>query len=303
MNPVRIGCVKYLNTLPLIEGLRAWEAAGGCQLVMSAPSGLIGMLERGEVDVALASVVDAAGPHGHIAHGHRAHSEKERGVVLLPVGMIGSDGPTMTVRVFSTRPFAEVEEIAVDADSHTSVALLRVIMWRKFGMRVKTRAVLMEERHQGNEASGQRGGEAAVLLIGDKVVTDAPDAKRYPYTMDLGEAWKELTGLPFVYAVWMCRGGDEGSMAVRAAAAMLDRSRRHNATRLDWIVEMRAEEKGWAKERAAEYLGRSLTYAVGEAEREAVEKFIRWSRELGLCDGSVRWAGSAACGSPKAAAC
>ena len=57
MDTVRIGCVKYQNTLPLIEGLGMWR---GCELVTSAPSGLIGMLRRGEVDVALASVVDGA---------------------------------------------------------------------------------------------------------------------------------------------------------------------------------------------------------------------------------------------------
>ena len=282
MNPVRIGCVKYLNTLPLIEGLRTWEAAGGCQLVMSAPSGLIGMLKRGEVDVALASVVDAAGSHG---------GEGGGGVVLLPVGMIGSDGPTLTVRVFSRVPFEEVEEVAVDSDSHTSVALMQVVMWRKFGKRVSTRTVLMEEGQRGTGASRHRGGELAVLLIGDKVVTDAPDTTEYPYQMDLGGAWKELTGLPFVYAVWMCRGGEEGTMGVRAAAAMLDRARRHNATRMDWIVAARAAEKRWGEEAAAGYLGRSLKYAVGEAEREAVEKFVRWGSELGLCGGRVVWAG------------
>ena len=302
MNTVRIGCVKYLNTLPLIEGLRTWEASGGCQLMMSAPSGLIGMLERGEVDVALASVVDAAGPHGHIAH-----SEQSKGVVLLPVGMIGSDGPTMTVRVFSTRPFEEVEEVAVDSDSHTSVALLRVIMWRRYGKRVRVRTFEVERgsvgrreeevalsaaEDRGTSPKGEEGGFEAMLLIGDKVVTDAPDGALYPHVMDLGAARKELTGLPFVYAVWMCRAGEEESMAVRAAAAMLDRSRRHNATRLDWIVEMRAEEKGWEKDAAAEYLGRSLKYAVGEAEREAVEKFVRWGSEIGVCGGRVVWSGA-----------
>lgn len=271
MNPVRIGCVKYLNTLPLIEGLRTWS---GCALVSAAPSALIGMLLRNEVDVALASVIDAARGHGVTGGGTSP-------VVLLPVGMIGCNGPTLTVRVFSRTPLESVEEVAVDADSHTSVCLLQVLLWKMYGRRVRV-------REHDFAASPER--PEAMLLIGDKVVTAAPDAQEYRHTLDLGEAWKALTGLPFVYAVWMCRDGEDDTRAVRAAAAMLDRTRRHNATRLDWIVATRAEDKGWKPDRAAEYLGRSLTYAVGEPEREAVEKFIRWSRELGLCDAAVRWA-------------
>ena len=52
------------------------------------------------------------------------------------------------------------------------------------------------------------GRYQSVLLIGDKVVTDAPPEERYPYQMDLGAAWKELTGLPFVYAVWSVPDSD-----------------------------------------------------------------------------------------------
>ena len=55
--------------------------------------------------------------------------------------------------------------------------------------------------------------DTARLLIGDKVVTDAPPTDRYPHQMDLGEAWKDLTGLPFVYAMWMCRGPRTGDQA------------------------------------------------------------------------------------------
>ncbi len=291
MEKVRIGCVKYLNTLPLIEGLGTWR---DCELVASAPSGLIGMLRRGEVDVALASVIDAAGgTQGHMAHGHMAHSEgAEPGVVLLPVGMIGCEGATLTVRVFSRVPIEQITRVAVDTESHTSVVLLQVLMWKKFGTRV-TIEVLSEERHRGIEASRHQGGGTpeALLLIGDKVVTDAPSHAEYPHQMDLGAAWKELTGLPFVYAVWMCRAGEQDSLKVRTAAKMLERSRLHNATRMDWVVGQHAEERGWPRDLAATYVGSLLKYAIGEPEREAVEKFIAWAGEMGLCgSGGVVWA-------------
>jgi chorismate dehydratase len=288
MDPIRIGCVQYLNTLPLIEGLRAWRDA---QVVTAVPSRLIGMLVEGEVDVALASVIDAA----------RAPSQTEAdrgGVTLLPVGMIGCDGPTLTVRVFSRRPIESLEQISVDTDSHTSAVLLRVLMHRLHGRKIRVVDFDAGERGgQRQETAGDRRGTRgggwpdAVLLIGDKVVTDAPPAAEYPHQMDLGEAWKKLTGLPFVYAAWMCRSGEETTEKVRAAAAMLDRARRHNATRLDWIVASRAGEKHWPADLARTYVGEYLHYGVGEAEREGAAKFVRFAAELGLAPGAeLRWA-------------
>ena len=46
--------------------------------------------------------------------------------------------------------------------------------------------------------TGGEGKPQAMLLIGDKVVTASPPATDYPHQLDLGEAWKTLTGLPFV---------------------------------------------------------------------------------------------------------
>jgi chorismate dehydratase len=94
-----------------------------------------------------------------------------------------------------------------------------------------------------------------VLLIGDKVVTDAPPESRYPYQLDLGEAWKKLTGLPFVYAVWMCRGDRVGRRGVRAAAAALDRQRRHNANAAGLDRGEACAEHRWPVELGGKYLG------------------------------------------------
>ncbi len=276
MLPVRIGCVQYLNTLPLVEGLRTWK---DCSLTTAVPSKLFGMLASGEVDVALASVIDAASLGTSASGGAGAPA-----VSLLPVGMIGCDGPTLTVRLFSRTPIESLERVHVDRDSHTSVALLHVLMHRMFHRRITTVEF---------EAHEHVGWPDAVLLIGDKVVTDSPPGgpAGYPHQLDLGAAWKELTGLPFVYAAWMCRAGEEGSRAVSAAAIMLDRARRRNAMRMDWLISKRAGEKNWPADLAATYLGSYLRFAVDEPERQAVEKFLRCAHDLGLCAlPGARWA-------------
>lgn len=302
MDLVRIGCVQYLNALPLIEGLRAWR---GCELVEGVPSRLIGMLLEGEVDVALVSVIDAGdGKDGERrVDGTGVPAEPGKPVArvtMLPVGMIGCDGPTFTVRVFSSVPTGRITRVAVDSDSHTSVALMRIVLKRMYGVDVEVVEFdAGARRHEGMKigascedrtdlpraardslsvGEGASRWHEAMLLIGDKVVTDPPPAARYPYQLDLGAAWKELTGLPFVYAVWMCRAGEEDSPKVRAAAAMLDRSRRHNATRLGWIAATRAGEKRWPRGLAEKYLGEYLRYEVGEPEREAMGRFLEMAR-------------------------
>ncbi len=200
----------------------------------------------------------------------------------------------------------QVTEVAGDTDSHTSVVLCRVLLKRLYG--VNARMVEFDARERVVRGKGRAGGTLApsdtgpagaeldaawprtVLLIGDKVVTDAPPAARYPHQMDLGEAWKELTGLPFVYAVWMCRADRAGDESLLRAAALLDRQRRHNRTRLDWIVSSTAAEHRWAEDLAAKYLGSLLRYDVGEREREAVRAFLAMAHEDGLVkSAAVRW--------------
>lgn len=276
MRPIRIACVRYLNTAPLIHGL---EKLDGCEVIPTVPSRIAGMVQTGEADIGLASVIDAA----------------RSGLALLPVGMIGCDGPTLTVRVFSSVPLDRIVELHADTDSHTSVVLCQLLLKRLFGVRpnlidfdARERMELGGLRTKVEAAEDTQATDLdcawpqTVLLIGDKVVTDAPPASRYPHQLDLGEAWKGLTGLPFVYAMWMCRADRATEQSIVGAAALLDRQRRHNRTRLDWIVSVAAAEHRWPAELAAKYLGSLLRYNVGVPERNAVELFLSMAATDGL---------------------
>lgn len=270
MDPIRVGIVKYLNTTPLVDGL---EKLPQLALVPAAPSRLAGMLRSGEVDLALVSVIDAAGGE---ADGGAGAGE----LSMLSCGMIGCDGPTLTVRVFSAVPPEKVTTLAADTDSHTSIALAQVILKRAYGRSVKVVAFDARERVSRERLgmADQHEWPETLLIIGDKVVTDSPPAVRYPYQLDLGEEWKKLTGLPFVYAAWMCRSMDVADAARRerlgVAAALLDRQLRHNLTRMDRIILEKASVFRWPPDLARKYLGELLRYRVGEREREAVRRFF-----------------------------
>ncbi len=265
----RVGAVAYLNTLPLVEGLAGTEAI---DLRLEPPCDLARLLESREVDVALASLVD--------------YQRSAIPLELVPIGMIGCDGPTLTVRIYSRVPLDAIRTLHADVESHTSACLAQLVVERHAGRCPETRAF---DAHPAIDAAWADGPEA-VLLIGDKVVTGAPPASRYPHQIDLGEAWKARTGLPFVYALWMCRAGE--SPALRTTLALLDRQRRHNATRSGWIAAGAARMHGWPAETTATYLGDLLRFDPTPRHREAIDRCFDEAGRAGLIGERrpTRWA-------------
>jgi chorismate dehydratase len=195
-----IGCVKFLNARPLIDGLIDHD-----QLTVrfDVPSALLTDLESGAIDLALCPVID--------------YQRSEHPLSIVPVGGICCAGQTLTVRVFSRVPLERLIELHADTDSHTSVALAQVVLHHLYD--VRPRVVDFDP--------GQLNGPhpdlpQTLLLIGDKVVTDTPPSDDYPFQLDLGEAWHEWTGLPFMFATWMARRGE----VIDAAAGLLEAQRR-----------------------------------------------------------------------------
>lgn len=282
MKPTRIAAVRYLNTTPLIDGL---EAVAGLEIVPTVPSRIVGLMSGAMgaegADIGLVSAVDVIRPGS--------------GLVALPVGMIGCCGPTLTVRVFSERPLHEVSVLHADTDSHTSVVLASLLLAERSGRTPEVVDFDAREWAPLRGEAGANGWPSAVLLIGDKVATQTPPAVRYPHQLDLGEAWHEMTGLPFVYAVWACRAENAGSPAIEAAAALLDRQRRRNAMRLDVIATEHGRRLGWPDDLARRYLGTLMRYDVTDAARRGLERFAALCAARGLVAGAgVRWSDGAA---------
>lgn len=254
----RLGCVSYLNARPLIEGL---DGGLSPQVRFDVPAGLLHDLETRQVDLALCPVVD--------------YFRAVEPLVIVPVGGIASEGPTLTVRLFSKRPIDRIDVIHADTDSHTSVVLLQVLLHALYGRRPT-----LIDYHARENVAEHRLAESpeAMLLIGDKVVTDSPRAVAYPHQLDLGEAWHDLTGLPFLFAVWMARQGTAlGDLPDRLA-----RQREHNATHIQAIAERHGPAHGWPKDLAHDYLGRILRHTVGERELAAVQRLADMAVPLGL---------------------
>lgn len=271
--PIRLGVVSFVNTLPLIDGL---EGLADVTLDRSVPSRLVDRLLDDVVDVALCSSID--------------YQRAREPLTILPAGVLGCDGPTLTVRLYATRPIESLERVCCDTDSHTSVVLLQIIFRELYGRAPElldydapASARIVRRPSPGGLDRGPLEWPEAMLLIGDKVVTDSPPAVRYPHQLDLGAAWKELTGLPFVFATWLAkRDADEDLL--RTAFAVLDRQRRRNRDLIANMIHRCAVPRGWPADLARSYLGKKLVYEFTDRSLVALDAFFDKAAEHGLID-------------------
>jgi chorismate dehydratase len=185
---------------------------------------------------------------------------------LVPSGAIGCDGHTLTVRLFSCAPIDQIETLACDPESHTSVALARIILAERY-----QRTPEFVDLHK----STGRPGEAR-LLIGDKVICDEPPG--FEHQLDLGFAWKEMTGLPFVFAAWMARDGVD----LRDVPQRLEHAKRDGLAHVDELIQRYALPRGWPAGVALQYLTVYLKYDVGEVERRAMTLFFELAAKHGI---------------------
>jgi len=254
MKPIRVGSVSFLNAKPLIYGL---EGAGDVELSLAVPSQLLAGLRAERLDVALLPVIDY---------------QRLAGLCIVPSGGIGCDGETLTVRIFSKCPVTRIKTLACDTDSHTSVALARVIFAEQYGMR-PTFVDLAREGEQPCDAK---------LLIGDKVVCEEPLG--FEHQLDLGAAWRALTGMPFVFAVWTARRGvDLGDLPMRLEAA-----KRAGLANVGEIVERYAVGRGWPAGLALQYLTVYLKFDIGARQLAAMGRFHELAARHGAIEGAVR---------------
>jgi len=178
----RLGRIGYLNVLPVYHPLEAGIIPHDFEIVTGPPALLNAMMERGELHLSSGSCIEYARRPGRY--------------LLVPDMAIGSNGPVMSVLLLSRIPIEELngKSICVSGESHTSVALLSLLMARQ-GVNARFENALVSARVRGPDPP------VAFLAIGDEALRlrDHPD---YPQRLDLGEAWRAWTGLPFVFGLW-----------------------------------------------------------------------------------------------------
>ncbi len=178
---LKIVMVEYLNTRPFVEALNASPHCAKWHLQFLNPKACGEAFDRGEADVALIPSY--------------TYLSTLKGDLFADFG-IGCNGPVRTVGVFSEQPFVELNEIILDSHSSTSVNLLKMLLSQYWE---KSISLIEESNFEGRLEKNQ-----GVLMIGDKVFENEG---RFEIFTDLGEEWSKFSGLPFLFAVWVCKKG------------------------------------------------------------------------------------------------
>jgi chorismate dehydratase len=236
--PFRVGSVSYLNAVPLTRGLEE-------EVIFATPSKLAELLRRDELDAGLVSVVEVL--------------FTDRYDILDGIA-IASLGEVKSVLLAHRGPLEEASQIFCDTASLTSVELVRVLLAER-GIKPEFKAL---------ESYDFAALPDYALLIGDRAL-DLLLGPHEHQIWDLGEAWSELTKLPFVYAVWALRRGMENA----ALRRQLREARDFGLDTLDSIIRTRTD---YDLDFRQDYLGWHIHFHLGADEKRGLAKFIELLR-------------------------
>jgi chorismate dehydratase len=260
VTPIRIGAVSFLNAKPLYYDL--CEIAPQVRLTMEVPSRLAEQLAAGALDVALIPSVEYL-------------RSANLGYEIIPGFAIAAHGPVRSVKLFSRVPWPQIERLALDAGSRSSQVLARIWLDERHGVRPSE----IDELPIG--VSPLESTADAVLVIGDRAMRVPYDA--FHQVVDLGEAWHALTGLPFVFALWIARGGvDLGDLP-----ELLAQSRARGLANAAGLAYTHGQRLGLDFAACYDYLTRILSYDLGATEIAGLTRFAQLAARLGLAPEGV----------------
>lgn len=242
---VKIGAVSYLNTKPLLYGIEHSDVAADIVLSVAYPSMLAQQLRDGVIDMALLPVAAMPGIPG-------ARIVSDYG--------IASDGNVVSVAIFSQVPMEEITEVFLDYQSRTSVKLAEILLrhyWKK--------EVKLTPAHPGyiDDIKGTKAG----VIIGDRALRHLND---FTWSWDLSAAWKDYTGLDFVFAAWVANKD--------IPQAFMDRFNAANAEGLQQIDKVIAEtDHPWYDLNT--YYRKNICYRLDEQKRKGLERFLEMIQE------------------------
>lgn len=267
MSPIRrprVGHIQFLNCLPLYWGLMRSGALIDVELYKDSPDRLNNALIAGDLDIGPISLVE-----------YLRHADD---LLLLPDMAVGSDGPVLSVNVVSTQPLPDLDgaSVALGSTSRTGVLLAQLVLRERYG-------VVPEFFSCPPDLSEMLLEADAAVLIGDvalRALFEAP--KRGLAVTDLGQAWREWTGLPMVFAVWAVRrdfAADHPGLVKDVHEAFL-RSRDLCLANLDEVASAAARWEPFDAATLASYF-RVLDFSLGRRQVEGLLEFARRAAAVG----------------------
>lgn len=248
---LRLGVVPYMNAKPLIYGLN--QQTNAVELLFEVPSLLPTMLNNDQIDVAIIPSIE------YFRSGDYA---------IIPNISISSCGAVESVKIFSKVPIHNIRVAALDKSSLTSCALTRIILKEQYH--------LSPQYTQWNkEYDISRTDTDAALIIGDNAMKVIDNEY---VTLDLGQAWFEFTGLPFVYAVWVVKR----DRRIPGINKLLKNAKEAGIRSVRKLAATESHRLQLTEQRCLNYLTNSIRYNLGKEEIKGLQTFYQYAMSSGL---------------------
>jgi chorismate dehydratase len=249
---LRVGIVNFLNSKPLAWGFLKGHHADLFAPTYHPPAMVARLLGQGALDIGLIPSVEV---------------QRIPGLKILPDLCVASTREVKSVILVSRGPLEQVKRVALDQNSRTSVALLRILL--------QERGIHPEYLHERPDPERMLSEADAALLIGDPALKVERDKYQ---VIDLAAEWHALTGLPFVFAVWAVRS----SVDVPDLAFYFKSSLRYGLSSVDTLSREAAAELGLDSADVRSYLTENLHYFLRQEELAGLEEFYRRAHAHGL---------------------
>ena len=252
----RVGHIQFLNCLPIYWGLVRSGALLDVELTKDTPDRLNDLLVAGDLDIGPISLVE-----------YLRHADE---LVVLPGLAVGSDGPVLSVNLVTQRPPAELTRVALGSTSRTSVLLARMWLEQVHGVRPEYFVCPPDLTAMLLEADG-------AVLIGDAALRATHDAPgRGLQVHDLGQVWREWSGLPMVFAVWAARReyAEANPGLVKDVHEAFIRSRDEALAHVEDVAAQAARWETFDAATLATYF-RTLDFSLGERQLAGLREFAR----------------------------
>jgi chorismate dehydratase len=253
---LRFGGLDGLNAAPLQWGLARGRLARrtDIRLTLRNPAESAQALASGDADVALIPTIEL---------------QRRAGLRVVPGISVAARRRVGSVVLLTRDDPGRLETIAVDRSSRTSVALLRILLQRRFGIWPR----LVEHAPNPETMMGDHDG---ALLIADAALRAAHHDRQ---VHDLAELWADWIGLPFVFAVWAARPGIDDP----AVGEILTDSRAEGLRHLPDLVDEHAGRHGNPEgPELTAYFSEMLHYTLGPDEEASLARFFDEACALGL---------------------
>lgn len=240
-----MGAVSYLNTKPLLYGIERSPLLERIELTTDHPASIAEMLLKDEIDIGLVPV---------------AIIPEMKEYYINTRYVIGCNGPVASVCLFSEAPVEGLRKVLMDNQSKTSVVLAKILLkdyWKVSPEYEEASSGFLEEIK----------GRTGAVVIGDRALKQRFISS---YTYDLGEAWKKMTGLPFVFAAWISNKKlDPGWVEA------FDEANGAGVRHIDLVLEGLPEDLINLKD----YYTRYLSYELDAEKERGLEVFLKKMKE------------------------